>query len=113
MKMDADEWFSRGRAAMQSGEIEEAIEAFNQATALNPTSFEAWWSLASACNLFGAEIEASGDYSRANMYKMKAAYSFGRAIRADPDNPNADQARAYADTIRRVQQRKKDQGLIE
>jgi tetratricopeptide (TPR) repeat protein len=111
--MDAEEWFERGRAAMEAGEIEEAIEAFNQATALNPSSFAAWWSLASACNLFGTEIEGTGDYSRANMYKVKAAYSYGRAIRADPDNPDAAQAKVFADTIRRAQQRKKEQGLFE
>ena len=105
--MSAEEWFEQGRNSMESGKIEKAIEEFNQATALEPTSFDAWWALGSACNLFGSEIEASGDYARANMYKIKAAYSFDRAVGANPHHPDAEQARAYADTIRRAQKRKK------
>lgn len=110
--MAAEEWFERGRASMESGNLEKAIEEFNQAAAMKPTSFEAWWALGSACNLLGTEIEATGDYARANMYKIKAAYSFDRAVRANPSHSDAAQARAFSDTIRRTQKRKKDQGLF-
>ncbi|NHJ12896.1 MAG: tetratricopeptide repeat protein [Candidatus Thorarchaeota archaeon] len=111
--MSAKEWFEQGRNSVESGKLEKAIEEFNQATALEPTSFKAWWALGSVCNLFATEIEATGDYARANMYKIKAAYSFDRAVRADPSHPDAEQAKAYADTIRRAQKRKKDEGLIQ
>jgi len=110
--MDAKDWFDRGQQAMMTGLIEEAIEAFDQSTSLDPSSFDAWWSLANACNILGAQIEGEGDYSRAHLYKIKAAYSFDRATRADPVNAKVGKAKAFAETIREVQKRKKEQGLF-
>ncbi|MHA1949458.1 MAG: tetratricopeptide repeat protein [Candidatus Thorarchaeota archaeon] len=110
--MNANEAFELGRQEMASGRLEKAIEAFDKATNLAPSSFDAWWSLASSCNLFGTQLEAEGDYKRANMYKIKAAYSFDRATRAESSNPKADKARAYAQTIRDAQARKKDRGYF-
>jgi tetratricopeptide (TPR) repeat protein len=110
--MNANEAFERGRQEMQSGRLEKAIEAFDESASLTPSSFDAWWSLASACNLFGTQLEAEGDYQRANMYKVKAAYSFDRATRAEPDNPRGEKARAYAQTIRDAQARKKELGYF-
>jgi len=110
--LDAKEWFERGQQAMMAGRIEEAIEAFDQSTSLNPSSFDAWWSLANACNLLGSQIEGEGNYSRANLYKIKAAYSFDRATRADPADAKVAKAKAFAETIREVQKRKKEQGLF-
>ena len=95
---------------MMEGRIEEAIEAFDKSTNLNPSAFDGWWSLTSACNLQGTQIEGEGDYSRANLYKTKAAYSFDRATRADPTDERVTKARAYADTIREAQRTKKEQG---
>ncbi|MFW9912361.1 MAG: tetratricopeptide repeat protein, partial [Candidatus Thorarchaeota archaeon] len=111
--MDTADWFEKGREAMQSGNLEDAINAFNQAASLTPSSFAAWWELGRACNLYGTEIEGTGDHSRANMYKIKAAFSFDRAARADPNDPNAEKAKAYAHTIRDAQKRKKEMGLFE
>ena len=110
--LDAKEWFERGQKSMMVGRIEEAIEAFDQSTSLNPSSFDAWWALANACNLLGSQIEGEGDYSRANLYKIKAAYSFDRATRADPADAKVAKAKAFAETIRQVQRRKKEQGLF-
>jgi tetratricopeptide (TPR) repeat protein len=110
--MNANEAFERGRQEMQSGRLEKAIEAYDESTHLSPSSFEAWWALASACNLFGTQLEGEGDYKRANMYKVKAAYSFDRATRAEPTNPKAEKARAYAQTIRDAQARKKELGYF-
>ena len=110
--MNAREWFEHGQQAMMTGRIEEAIEAFDMSTSLNPSSFDAWWALANACNLLGSQIEGEGDYSRANLYKIKAAYSFDRATRADPADAKAAKAKAFAETIREVQKRKKEQGLF-
>ena len=111
--MTVNEAFERGKQEMQSGRLEKAIEAFDEATSLSPSSFDAWWSLASACNLFGTQLEAEGDYTRANMYKVKAAYSFDRATRAEPSNPKSAKAKAYAQTIRDAQARKKELGYFE
>jgi tetratricopeptide (TPR) repeat protein len=110
--MDAKDWFEQGQEAMMKGRIEQAIEAFDKSTNLNPSSFDAWWALANVCNLLGSQIEGEGDYSRANLYKIKAAYSFDRATRADPTNAKVGKAKAFADTIREVQKRKKEQGLF-
>lgn len=111
--MDANEWFEKGKKAMMEGRIELAIEAFSQATNADPSSFDAWWSLASACNLLGSQIEGEGDYSRANLYKIKAAFSFDRATRANPSDPRVAKAKAYANTIRDAQKKKKEQKLIQ
>ena len=111
--MTANESFKRGREEMQSGRLEMAIQAFDESTSQSPSSFDAWWALASACNLFGTQLEAEGDYERANMYKVKAAYSFDRATRAEPLNPKADKAKAYAQTIRDAQVHKKELGYID
>ena len=108
--MEAIEWFEKGKQAMMEGQIENAIEAFDKSTNLDPSSFDGWWSLASACNLLGTQIEGEGDYTRANLYKIKAAYSFDRATRADPDDERVTKARAYADTIREAQKSKKELG---
>ncbi|MFW9964301.1 MAG: hypothetical protein ACFFCX_12095 [Candidatus Sifarchaeia archaeon] len=85
--MNANEAFERGRQEMESGRLEKAIEAFDESASLSPSYFDTWWALASACNLFGTQLEAEGEYKRANMYKVKAAYSFDRATRAEPTNP--------------------------
>jgi tetratricopeptide (TPR) repeat protein len=111
--MNANEAFERGRQEMQSGRLEKAIEAFDESTHLSPSSFDAWWALASACNLFGTQLEGEGDYKRANMYKVKAAYSFDRATRAEPTNPKTEKAKAYAQTLRDAQTRKKELGYFE
>ena len=111
--MNANEAFELGRQEMQAGRLEKAIEAFDETTSLSPSSFDAWWALASACNLFGTQLEGEGDYKRANMYKVKAAYSFDRATRADPSNSKAEKAKAYAQTIRDAQSRKKELGYFE
>lgn len=108
--MEAIEWFEKGKQAMMEGRIEDAIEAFDKSTNLDPSSFDGWWSLASACNLLGTQIEGEGDYARANLYKIKAAYSFDRATRADPNDERVTKARAYADTIREAQKSKKELG---
>jgi tetratricopeptide (TPR) repeat protein len=97
---------------VMGGRIEEAIAAYDQATSLAPSSFEAWWALANACNILGSQIEGDGDYSRANLYKIKAAYSFDRATRADPTDARVSKAKAYATTIREVQRKKKEMGQI-
>lgn len=110
--MNANESFELGRQEMASGKLEKAIEAFDQATNLAPSSFDAWWALASACNLFGTQLEAEGDFNRANMYKEKAAYSFDRATRADPSDSRTTKAKAYAQTIRSAQERKKELGYF-
>lgn len=110
--MNANESFERGRQEMESGRLEKAIEAFDQATSLAPSSFDAWWALASACNLFGTQLEVEGDYARANMYKVKAAYSFDRATRADPNESRVAKAKAYAETIRSAQKHKKERGYF-
>jgi len=110
--MNAKEWYEKGKEAMREGKIEQAIEAFDQSTSMDPTSFDAWWSLASACNLLGSQIEGEGDYQRANLYKIKAAFSFDRATRADPTEQRVSKARAYATTIREAQRSKKDQKLL-
>jgi tetratricopeptide (TPR) repeat protein len=107
--MTSNEAFERGREEMRSGRLEKAIQAFDESTSISPSSFDAWWALASACNLFGTQLEAEGDYKRANLYKVKAAYSFDRATRADPSNPKSEKAKAYAQTIRNAQSRKKEQ----
>ncbi|MGY5859824.1 MAG: hypothetical protein RTU63_10680 [Candidatus Thorarchaeota archaeon] len=108
--MDANEWFVQGKQAMMEGRIEDAIEAFDKSTNLDPSSFDAWWSLASASNLLGTQIEGDGDYARANLYKIKAAYSYDRATRANPSDERVKKARAYADTIREAQKSKKELG---
>ncbi|MGY5870915.1 MAG: hypothetical protein RTV72_01580 [Candidatus Thorarchaeota archaeon] len=108
--MEAKEWFEQGKQAMMEGRIEDAIEAFDSSTNLDPSSFDAWWSLASACNLLGTQIEGENDYARANLYKIKAAYSFDRATRVDPSDERVPKAKAYADTIREAQKRKKELG---
>jgi len=110
--MNANEAFEQGRQEMASGRLEKAIEAFEQSTNLAPSSFDAWWSLASACNLFGTQLEAEGDHKRANMYKIKAAYSFDRATRADSNDSRVSKAKAYAETIRNAQARKKELGYF-
>lgn len=110
--MDAKEWFEQGQQAMMKGRIEEAIEAFDQSTSLNPSSFDAWWALANACNLMGSQIEDEGDISRAHLYKIKAAYSFDRASRAEPTHAKVAKAKAFAETIREVQKNKKEQGFL-
>ncbi|MFW9976443.1 MAG: hypothetical protein ACFFDQ_14320 [Candidatus Thorarchaeota archaeon] len=110
--MNANEAFERGRLEIESGRLEKAIEAFDESASLSPSSFDTWWALASACNLYGTQLEAEGDYQRANMYKIKAAYSFDRATRAEPSNPKAEKAKAYAQTIRGAQARKKEQGYF-
>jgi tetratricopeptide (TPR) repeat protein len=111
--MNANEAYERGRREMESGRLEKAIEAFDEATSLTPSSFDSWWALASACNLFGTLLEGEGDYKRANMYKVKAAYSFDRATRAESSNPKAEKAKAYAQTIRDAQAKKKELGYFE
>jgi tetratricopeptide (TPR) repeat protein len=111
--MNANEAFERGRREMESGRLEKAIEAFDEATSFVPSSFDSWWALASACNLFGTQLEGEGDYKRANMYKVKAAHSFDRASRAESTNPKAEKAKAYAQTIRDAQARKKELGYFE
>ncbi|MFW9805961.1 MAG: tetratricopeptide repeat protein [Candidatus Thorarchaeota archaeon] len=111
--MNANEAYERGRQEMESGRLEKAIEAFDEATSLTPSSFDAWWVLASTCNLFGTQLEGEGDYKRANMYKVKAAYSFDRATRVESSNPKAEKAKAYAQTIRDAQARKKELGYFE
>ncbi|MBN2229243.1 MAG: tetratricopeptide repeat protein [Candidatus Thorarchaeota archaeon] len=108
--MDANEWLEKGKNEMMVGKIEQAIEAYDQATSLDPSSFDAWWALASACNILGTQIEGEGDYARANLYKIKAAYSFDRATRANPSDSRVTKAKAYADTIREAQKRKKELG---
>jgi len=108
--MNMNKWFDQGKQAMMEGRIENAIEAFDKSTIQDPSSFDAWWSLASACNLLGTQIEGEGDYARANLYKIKAAYSFDRATRADPSDERVTKAGAYADTIREAQKSKKEQG---
>ena len=108
--METTEWFEQGKQAMMEGRIEDAIEAFDKATIQDPSSFDSWWSLASACNLLGTQIEGEGDYGRANLYKIKAAYSYDRATRADPSNERVTKAKAYADTIRAAQKSKKELG---
>ena len=108
--MEAIEWFDMGKQAMMEGRIEDAIQAFDRSTNLDPSSFDGWWSLASACNLLGTQIEGEGDYARANLYKIKAAYSYDRATRANPDDERVAKAKAYADTIREAQKSKKAQG---
>ncbi|MHA2147674.1 MAG: hypothetical protein ACXAAN_03365 [Candidatus Thorarchaeota archaeon] len=113
IRMNANEAFERGRQEMQSGRLEKAIQAFDETTNLAPSSFDAWWALASACNLFGTQLEAEGNYTRANMYKVKAAYSFDRATRAESTNPKSEKAKAYAQTIRDAQARKKELGYFE
>ncbi len=110
--MNANESFERGRQEMESGRLEKAIEAFDQATCLAPSSFDGWWALASACNLFGTQLEGEGDYARANMYKVKAAYSFDRATRANPNESRVIKAKAYAETIRSAQKHKKERGYF-
>ena len=110
--MNANEAFEHGRQEMKSGRLEKAIEAFDETASLTPSSFDAWWALASACNLFGTQLEAEGDYKRANMYKVKAAYSFDRAARVESNNPKSGKAKAYAQTIRDAQARKKEQGYF-
>jgi tetratricopeptide (TPR) repeat protein len=110
--MNANETYELGRQEMASGRLEKAVEAFDQATNLAPSSFDAWWALASACNLFGTQLEGEGNYKRANLYKVKAAYSFDRATRAETTNPKAVKAKAYAQTIRDAQARKKELGYI-
>jgi tetratricopeptide (TPR) repeat protein len=110
--MDAKEWFDSGQQAMMKGMIEEAIEAFDQSTSLDPSTFDAWWALANACNLLGSQIEGEGDFSRANLYKIKAAYSFDRATRVNPSDARVEKAKAFAETIREVQKKKKEQGLF-
>jgi len=110
--MDAKEWFEQGKQAMMEGRIEDAIEAFGKSTNQDPSSFDAWWSLASACNILGSQIEGDGDYERANLYKIKAAFSYSRATRADPSDMRVTKAKAYADTIRDAQKRKKEQGYF-
>jgi len=110
--MNASEAFERGRQEMESGRLEKAIESFDESASLSPSSFETWWALASACNLYGTQLEAEGNYQRANMYKIKAAYSFDRATRAEPGNPKAEKAKAYAQTIRGAQAHKKKQGYF-
>ncbi|MHA1135683.1 MAG: hypothetical protein ACTSSE_04285 [Candidatus Thorarchaeota archaeon] len=111
--MDANEWFVQGKQAMMEGRIEDAIVAFDKSTNLDPSSFDAWWSLANASNLLGTQIEGEDDFARANLYKIKAAYSYDRATRADPQNERAVKAKAYADTIREAQKRKKELGRFE
>ena len=108
--MDENEWFVQGKQAMMEGRIEDAIVAFDKSANLDPDSFDAWWSLASACNLLGSQIEGEGDYTRANLYKIKSAYSYDRATKADPTNEQVPKAKAYADTIREAQKRKKELG---
>ena len=108
--MDSKELFQQGKEAMMEGRIEDAIEAFDRSTSLDPSSFDAWWSLASACNILGTQIEGENDYARANLYKIKAAYSFNRATRADPNDVRVPKANAYADTIREAQKSKKELG---
>jgi tetratricopeptide (TPR) repeat protein len=108
--MEGIAWFEKGKQAMMEGRIEDAIEAYDKSTIENPSSFDAWWSLASACNLLGTQIEGEGDYARANLYKIKAAYSFDRATRADPNDGRVSKAKAYADTIREAQKSKKELG---
>jgi tetratricopeptide (TPR) repeat protein len=103
--MNANEFFERGRQEMESGKLEKAIQAFDQATSLTPSSFDAWWALASACNLFGTQLEGEGDYTRANMYKVKAT-------RANPSDSRAAKAKAYAETIRSAQKHKKGRGYF-
>ncbi|MCK5390776.1 MAG: hypothetical protein KAJ36_09805, partial [Candidatus Thorarchaeota archaeon] len=71
--MDSKELFQQGKEAMMEGRIEDAIEAFDKSTNLDPSSFDAWWSLASACNILGTQIEGENDFTRANLYKIKAA----------------------------------------
>ncbi len=108
--MYAKEWFEQGKQAMMEGRIEDAVDAFDKSTSLDPSSFDAWWSLASACNLLGTQIEGESDYARANLYKIKAAFSFNRATRADPKDPRVPKAKSYADTIREAQKSKKELG---
>ncbi|MFW9794040.1 MAG: tetratricopeptide repeat protein [Candidatus Thorarchaeota archaeon] len=108
--MNANDFLERGREEMAAGRLEKAIEAFDQAASSAPSSFNAWWALASACNLFGTQLEGEGDFTRANMYKIKAAYSFDRATRADPSDSRALKAKAYAETIRSAQEHKKELG---
>jgi tetratricopeptide (TPR) repeat protein len=110
--VETDELIERGRQLMIGGRIEDAIAAYDQATSVMPSSFEAWWALANACNILGSQIEGEGDYARANLYKIKAAYSFDRATRADPTDPRAQRAKAYATTIREVQKKKKETGHL-
>ncbi len=110
--MNANEFLELGRQEMASGRLEKAIEAYDQAASSSPSSFDAWWSLASACNLYGTQLEGEGNYARANMYKVKAAYSFDRATRAEPNNSKAEKAKAYAQTIRDAQARKKELGYF-
>ncbi len=102
--------FQQGKEAMMEGRIEDAIEAFDKSTNLDSSSFDTWWSLARACNLLGTQIEGENDYARANLYKIKAAYSFNRATRADPNDVRVPKANAYADTIRESQKSKKELG---
>ncbi|MFW9768300.1 MAG: tetratricopeptide repeat protein [Candidatus Thorarchaeota archaeon] len=110
--MNANEAFALGRQEMASGRLEKAIQAFEQSTTLAPSSFDAWWALASTCNLFGTQLEGEGDYKRANMFKIKAAYSFDRATRADSADSRASKAKAYAETIRSAQAKKKEAGYF-
>ncbi len=110
--MNANEFLELGRQEMASGRLEKAIEAYDQATSSSPSSFDAWWSLARACNLYGTQLEGEGNYARANMYKVKAAYSFDRATRAEPTNSKVEKAKAYAQTIRDAQARKKELGYF-
>jgi Leucine-rich repeat (LRR) protein len=111
--MDTADWLEKGREALCSGKLHYAINAFNQAASLTPSSFDAWWELGRACNAYGSEIGRTGDHSRANMYMIEAAFSFDRAARADPNDPNAEKAKAYAQKIREVQKKKKERGLFE
>ncbi len=106
--MDSKVWFQQGKEAMMEGRIEDAIEAFDKSTNLDPSSFDAWWSLASACNILGTQIEGENNYARANLYKIKAAYSFDRATRADPNDVRIPKAKAYADTIREAQKSRRN-----
>ena len=59
------ELFDKGRALLQSGNTESAIELFNSAIVLNPTNYLYYESRADAFDQMGNEKQALEDYDRA------------------------------------------------
>src|SRR5262249_21196180 len=75
----------QGRAAMQRGDYETAVNLFEKAVAQNPNSSDAHEHLAQA---FGSLAQKANIFKQASL-ASKTHHEFGRAVELDPNNLDA------------------------
>jgi tetratricopeptide (TPR) repeat protein len=62
---DAEGWYDRGNYLLFLRRFDDAIEAYNNAIALNPRNYQSWFGLGTALDKLGRDAEALDAYERA------------------------------------------------